>query len=94
MEIMGAISKSRKNVVREGDTRGEREGMIAGYFSEFFLLPACVPFFPVTITFKRLLRGLTVMCRENCLCYKSVCVDKVSNEEAFFLLFWKQGPTL
>ena len=36
----------------------------------------------------------TVMFRENGLCYKSVYVDKVSNEEAILLLFSKQGSTL
>jgi len=69
---MGAISNSRKNGVREGDTRGEREGMIAGYFSEFFFLPSRVPFFPAPITFKRLLRR-----RIKPLCAgKMVCVIK------------------
>ena len=72
MKVMGAIGKSRKNVVREGDTRGEREGMIAGYFSEFFLLPSRVPFFIAPITFKRLLcRLIKPLCAG-----KMVCVIK------------------
>ena len=70
---MGAISKSRKNVVREGDTRGEREGMIEGYFSEFFSTLACpvlscAHYFQAPAT----QANKTVMFRENGLCYKSV----------------------
>ena len=71
---MGAISKSRKNGVREGDTRGEREGMIAGYFSEFFFstlacpVLSCAHYFQAPATHA----NKTVMFRENGLCYKSV----------------------